>query len=55
MQTLHASVTAKDVTLQLCALTHTPINSTTVFCDVYILHLHGQVDNVRSLSSLTVL
>jgi len=43
VQTLQATVTAKDLTLQLCALTHTPMNSTTVFCDVYILHLYGQV------------
>jgi len=49
MKTLHASVTAKDLTLQLCALTHTPMTSTTVFCDVYILHLYGQVANSHRL------
>ena len=43
VKTLHATVTAKDLTLQLCALTHTPMTSTTVFCDVYVLHLYGQV------------
>jgi len=44
VQTLQATVTAKDLTLQLCALTHTPMNNTTVFCDVYVLHLCGQVN-----------
>jgi hypothetical protein len=41
--TIYATVAAKDITLQLCALTQSMMSTRQLYCDVYILHLSGQL------------
>ena len=44
LQNVYLSVMAKDVTLQVRILLQTVDSMRTIYADVYLLHLHGQVN-----------